>query len=115
MIPGLTKTTPFHYKKVNGQMGSVLIHQGMLFLLTIDWGLVSGGKPYGKFIPPCKIYDTVVEYKPIDFEKDQVIDGRFISWQEGGECWLFITPINPSTLAEQTSPPHAVLYHKYRG
>lgn len=119
---GLNKTKPFHYKKINHQVGSVLVHQGEIFLIGMGIGLISGGRPYGyphtKAIPPCKIEETIVEALPIDYQEDQVINGRFFGWQNGGEWWLFIQPevsfLDPDKKSDKPKPAYAVLYHKYK-
>jgi hypothetical protein len=114
-IPGLPKTSPFHYKQVNGQMGSVLVHANEIFLVTINMGLISVGKPFNKPIPACVMSGITVESKPIDYTKNQVINGRFFGWQEEGEHWLFIQPQDNSLGTDrekQNSSAFAVLYYK---
>lgn len=89
-IKGAERTTIFHHKSLDGQMGSVIIHKGATFFLTRDGGLVSAGRSRLDNCPHPVVDGIALDIKNLDPEVDQVINGRFHGWQEGAEHWLWI-------------------------
>jgi hypothetical protein len=117
-VKGLPKLTAGQYKMMNGQLGSVIIHKGELIPFTMDgqWRGIVGEYPAAA--PSCNDTESnmFIDHDLISLDKDTIIDGRFLAWQIGGECWLYITPYE--YLSESAKliegKPLLVHYHKYK-
>lgn len=113
-VPGIPLLSAYKGKEIDHRFATLLVHKGHAFLATMS-GLSDLGTDHSafnhrvKFSPELQ-FDTA----PVDFSKDQAIEGRIHSFQYKGEYWIVFnvqpTDSKKCDLQSLTRPPILLSY-----
>lgn len=113
-VQGIELLSAYKGKEMDHRVATMLVHKGHAFLATMS-GLSDLGTDHSAFNYQLKVDDEIQFItSPVDFSKDQAIEGRIYSFQYKGEYWIILNvePMDKKKrdLQSLTRPPILLSY-----